>query len=109
MHRLGRIKDHRARKALKSRSELTSGHEPVDQQYEPYQQPPSTWDKVQSFAFAVMLCLAVPLALSVVLSVVANGTRIDGPVLLTIQIILAVGTFLSFIVAYLDILLEGEN
>jgi hypothetical protein len=96
---LGRIRDLWEPKAAKPRRELIP-------EYEMYEPLPSRWEKVRSVgwddvqfvAFIVMLCLTVPL----VLTVVANGTRLDIPWLSTIQIILGVGTALSLAVAYFD-------
>jgi hypothetical protein len=69
--------------------------------YEVYE-PPSRWaEDVQFVAFIVMLCLAVLLVLTVLVSVIADGLA-DVPRFSNIQIILGVGTGLSFMLALLD-------
>jgi hypothetical protein len=75
--------------------------------YEVYEPPPleSRWlEDVQFVAFLVMLCLAVLLVLTVLISVMANG-RLDVPWFSNIQIILGVGTGVSFMIALLEKLL----
>ena len=87
--------------------------EPLIPEYEPYQPPPSKlkkwWDKeyveyedVQFGAFIVMLCLAVPLALTGVLFVVDGFVDLGIPWLFTTSIVLLVGTGVSAAIAYGD-------
>ena len=52
-------------------------------------------------AFVVMLCLAVLLVLTVLVSLIFDG-RLDVPWFSNIQIMLSVGTGLSFMLALLD-------
>ena len=107
---LGRIRDLWEPKAAKPRRELIPEYELYEPLRSKWEKGRSVgWDDVQFVAFIVMLCLAVPLVLTVVLTVVANRTRLDIPWLSTIQIILAVGTALSYAVAYFDQLFGGPE
>ena len=106
---LGRFRDHWEPKPPQARRKLIP-------EYELYEPPPSRWEKVKSVgwddvqfvAFIVMVCLAVPLALIVVLTVIASGRSFPSW-LFTVVIILGVGTLLSFCVAYFDQFFTGEG